>query len=147
MEKIPEHGSCFVCGTENPHSIGVIWHQNTDGTIHADFTFTAAHQGPPAHVHGGASAAVLDEAMGAVVWRAGYSVVAVNLEINYKKPVPLGQSMVIEARIDKIHPHKVLTTSEIRLPDGSVAVTGRGIYVEAPQLFENTRFAKGAARN
>ena len=142
MEKIPEHGSCFVCGTENPHSLGLTWYQNPDGTVHADFVFTEAHQGPPLHAHGGATAAVLDEAMGAVVWRAGYGVVAVNLEINYKKPVPLGQNMTIDARIDKIHPHKILTTSEIRLPDGSIAVTGRGVYVEAPHLFKNTRFSK-----
>ena len=146
MELIPEHGACFVCGSENPHSVGVVWYQNTDGTVHADFVFTEAQQGPPGYAHGGASAAVLDEAMGAVVWRAGYGVVAVNLEINYNKPVPLGQIMVIDARIDKIQPHKILTTSEICLPDGSVAVTGRGIYVEAPHLFKNTRFAKGAKK-
>ena len=140
MEKIPEHGSCFVCGTQNPQSVGVTWYQQEDGSIHADMVFNTAHQGPPAHVHGGASAAVLDEAMGAAVWRAGYSVVAVNLEINYKQPVPLGANIVIEARITEVHPRKILTTSEMRLPDGSVAVTGRGIYVEAPHLFKDIRF-------
>lgn len=140
MEKIPEHGSCFVCGTQNPHSIGLSWYQKEDKSIYAEMVFTEAHQGPPAHVHGGASAAVLDEAMGAVVWRAGYSVVAVNLEINYKKPVPLGENIIIEARILEVRPRKILTTSEMRLPDGSVAVTGRGIYVEAPHLFKNRGF-------
>ncbi|HEY3312298.1 MAG TPA: PaaI family thioesterase [Anaerolineales bacterium] len=137
MEKIPEHGSCFVCGTQNPHSIGVNWYRHDDGSIHADLVFTLSHQGPPAHVHGGASAAVLDEAMGAAVWGSGYSVVAVNLEINYLKPVPLGESTSIDARITEVHPRKVLTTSELRLADGSVAVEGRGIYVEAPHLFRD----------
>lgn len=139
MEKIPEHGSCFVCGTQNPHSVGVTWYRNEDGSIHAEMVFTAAHQGPPAHAHGGASAAVLDEAMGAAVWGAGYRVVAVNLEINYLKPVPLGQNIVIQARVGEVQPRKILTTSEMRLPDGSVAVTGRGIYVEAPHIFKNVR--------
>src|SRR5512145_688706 len=82
MKRLPEHGSCFVCGTQNPHSIGLTWYQDEDGSIVAEMIFCEAHQGPPGHVHGGASAAVLDEAMGAVVWRAGYSVVSVNLEIN-----------------------------------------------------------------
>ena len=140
MKKVPEHGSCFVCGTENPHSMGLTWYQSETGAIHADMVFTLAHQGPPAHVHGGASAAVLDEAMGAVVWSAGYSVAAVNLEINYKKPVPLGQNIIIEARITEVKPRKILTTSEMRLLDGSVAVTGRGIYVEAPHLFKDGSF-------
>jgi len=140
MEKIPEHGSCFVCGTENSRSIGVTWYQKEDGSVHADMVFTTSHQGPPAHVHGGASAAVLDEAMGAAVWRAGFSVVAVNLEINYRKPVPLGENIVIEAKISEVHPRKILSTSEMRLPDGTVAVTGRGIYVEAPHMFKDINF-------
>lgn len=142
LKKLPEHGACFVCGSANPLSIGLTWYQREDGIILANFVFTEAQQGPPAHVHGGASAAVLDEAMGAVVWRAGYSVVAVNLEINYKLPVPLGQEIAIEARIAEVHPRKILTTSEMRLPDGSVAVTGRGIYVEAPHLFKDLSFGK-----
>lgn len=140
IKKIPEHGSCFVCGSENPHSMGVTWYQNETGAIQTTMVFTLAHQGPPAHAHGGASAAVLDEAMGAAVWSAGYSVVAVNLEINYKLPVPLGQNIVIEARIAEVKPRKILTTSEMRLPDGSIAVTGRGIYVEAPHLFKDLNF-------
>ena len=140
MQQLPEHGYCFVCGTQNPHSMGMTWYQNEDGAIHTEMVFTEAQQGPPAHVHGGASAAVLDEAMGAAVWRAGYSVVAVNLEINYSQPVPLGQKIAIEARIAEVLPRKILTTSEMRLPDGSVAVTGRGIYVEAPHLFKDISF-------
>ena len=140
MSKLPDHGACFVCGSTNPHSLGLVWYERDDGAILAEFTFTDAQQGPPGHVHGGASAAVLDEAMGAAVWRAGYSVAAVNLEINYAQPVPLGQNIVIEARIAEVLPRKILTTSEMRLPDGSIAVTGRGIYVEAPHLFKDASF-------
>ena len=140
MEKLPEHGACFVCGTENPQSMGLTWYLSENNSIHADMIFTQTHQGPPGHVHGGASSAVLDEAMGAAVWRAGYSVAAVNLEINYKKPLPLGQNISIEARVTEVHPRKILTTSEMRLPDGSVAVTGRGIYVQAPHLFKDSSF-------
>jgi uncharacterized protein (TIGR00369 family) len=142
MKKLPEHGSCFVCGTQNSHSLGITWYQDEDNSIHAEMVFTEAHQGPPGHAHGGASAAVLDEAMGVAVWRAGYGVASVNLEINYSKPLPLGQTVGITARIAEIHPRKILTTGEIRLPNGVVAVTGRGIYVEAPHLFKNLNFEK-----
>ncbi|PWH13485.1 MAG: hypothetical protein DDG60_10135 [Anaerolineae bacterium] len=133
MRKLPGHGACFVCGAENPHSIGLTWFEE-NGEIFAEFTFNEGQQGPPAHLHGGASAAVLDEAMGAAVWVAGLRVVAVNLEINYKQPVPLGQRVTIHARIQERHERKVLTTSELRLADSTVAVTGRGIYVPAPHL-------------
>ena len=140
MQALPYHGSCFVCGDENPHSMGLTWYLNDDGSIYSEMIFTLAQQGPPSYVHGGASAAVLDEAMGAAVWRAGLSVAAVNLEINYHAPLPLGQKAIITARIAEKLQRKVLTSGEIRLQDGTLVVSGRGIYVEAPHLFEGASF-------
>lgn len=98
-QKLPEHGWCFVCGHENPHSIGLTWYVDDDGIMTSEFTLNEAQQGPPRHAHGGASAAILDEAMGLVVWAAGHKVAAVNLEINYHKPLPLNQPLTLEARI------------------------------------------------
>ena len=133
--QLPEHGFCFVCGKENPHSIGVTWWVDDDGVMTSEFTLNDAQQGPPGHAHGGASAAILDEAMGLVVWAAGLKVAAVNLEINYRQPVPLHQPLTLEARITVRDETKTFSTGEIRLPDGTVAVSGRGIYVRAPKLF------------
>jgi acyl-CoA thioesterase FadM len=69
-------------------------------------------------------------------------VASVNLEINYSKPLPLGEKVSITARIADIHPRKIMTTGEIRLENGVVAVSGRGIYVEAPHLFKDANFGK-----
>jgi uncharacterized protein (TIGR00369 family) len=142
MKKLPDHGWCFVCGTTNPHSIGLTWWVNDQGIMTSEFTLNDAQQGPPGHAHGGASAAILDEAMGLVVWAAGLKVAAVNLEINYHKPVPLHQILSLEARITEQDERKIFSTGEIKLPDGSVAVSGRGIYVVAPQLFEKVELEK-----
>ena len=137
-KQLPYHGSCFVCGNENPHSIGITMFVDDDGVLTSEFTLTEAHQGPPGYSHGGASAAVLDEAMGLVVWAAGLKVAAVNLEINYHKPLPLHQPLTLAARITQKDTRKIFSTGEIKLPDGTVAVSGRGIYVVAPHLFKNT---------
>lgn len=137
--QLPYHGWCFVCGTENPRSIGLTWFVEDDGRLTADFTLNDSQQGPPGHAHGGASAAILDEAMGLVVWAAGHKVAAVNLEINYHKPLPLHQPLTLEARITQQDSRKIFSTGEIKLPDGSVAVSGRGIYVVAPSLFEKVQ--------
>jgi acyl-coenzyme A thioesterase PaaI-like protein len=133
--KLPGHGWCFVCGSENPHSIGIEMWVDDDGILTSEFTLHEAQQGPPNHAHGGASAAILDEAMGLVVWAARLKVAAVNLEINYFKPLPLHQVLTLEARITEQDERKIFSTGEIRLPNGMVAVNGRGIYVIAPQLF------------
>ncbi len=140
--KLPEHGWCFVCGHENPHSIGLTWWVEDDGRLTAEFSLTDAHQGPPHLAHGGASAAVLDEAMGLAVWATGLKVAAVNLEVNYHKPLPLHQALSLEARVEEKYERKVVSSAEIRLPDGSLAVSGRGIYVIAPQLFEHSELPK-----
>lgn len=140
--KLPEHGWCFVCGSENPHGIGITMWVDDDGVMTSEFTLTDAQQGPPGLSHGGASAAILDETMGLVVWAAGMKVAAVNLEINYHKPLPLHQPLKLEARITEKDERKVFSTGEIRLPDGTLAVSGRGIYVVAPHLFRKVEFEK-----
>jgi uncharacterized protein (TIGR00369 family) len=140
--QLPYHGWCFVCGHDNPHSIGITMFVDDDGILTSEFILNEAHQGPPGHSHGGASAAVLDEAMGLVVWAAGHKVAAVNLEINYHKPLPLLQPLTLEARITQMDERKIFSTGEIKLADSTVVVSGRGIYVVAPKLFENVRLTR-----
>ena len=137
--QLPYHGWCFVCGNENPHSIGITMFVDDDGVLTSEFTLNEAHQGPPWHTHGGASAAILDEAMGLVVWAAGHKVAAVNLEINYLKPLPLNLPLSLEAKISQVDERKIFSVGEISLADSTVAVSGRGIYVVAPHLFEQVR--------
>ena len=133
--KLPEHGWCFVCGTENPRSMGLTLWVDDDGVMTSEFTLDKIHQGPPDYVHGGASAAILDEAMGLVVWAAGLQVAAVNIEINYHRPLPLYQPLKLAARITQKDERKIFSTGEIKLLDGTVCVSGRGIYVVARHLF------------
>ena len=134
--QVPYHGWCFVCGTDNPHSIGITMFVDDNGVLTSEFTLTEAQQGPPGYAHGGASAAILDEAMGLVVWAAGHKVAAVNIDINYHKPLPLHQQLNVEARVTQIDKRKIFSAGEIKLPDGTIVVSGRGIYVVASKLFE-----------
>ena len=71
MQPLPKHGSCFVCGSDDSPGMGVVWYALDDKSIFAEVTLNDAQQGPPGFAHGGASAALLDEAMGAAVWLAG----------------------------------------------------------------------------
>ncbi len=143
LKQLPEHGSCFICGSENPHNLGLRWYADEKGIVTSEFTLTIAQQGPPGHAHGGASAAILDEVMGAAVWYAGYTVAAAKLEVNYRKPVPLGQPLSTRGSITRRSGRKIYTCGEIFLPDGTVAVLGKGLYIIAPQLFERSKMFKG----
>ena len=132
MKAIPEHGPCFVCGTENPHSIGMQWYLTDDGVITGTITLSEAQQGPPNHAHGGASTALLDEAMGAAVWWSGHRVLAVNLNVDFKHPVPLGEEIIVKGWVEKQDGKKVFVRGELRRSDDRVAVASTGIFVQAP---------------
>lgn len=136
-EKLPDHGSCFVCGKTNPKSIGVEWELGPECHIVASFRFNEYQQGPPGFVHGGASAAVLDEAMGAAVWQAGYRAATVHLELDYRKPIPIGEEINIQGWLFSEEMDSVTTRGIIYLSDGTIAVKAHAKYVSAPQLFKD----------
>ncbi|HID35311.1 MAG TPA: PaaI family thioesterase [Anaerolineae bacterium] len=150
---LPYHGWCFVCGDENPHGIGLTWQasftqESPDEEGHfppgsvlisSDFHFKLAHQGPPDHAHGGASASVIDEAMGASVWQSGYRALLAHYELDYKLPAPLNAPVRVEAWVEKVEGRKVYARGRILLEDGQVAVEGTGLYLHIPSFFEENQ--------
>ena len=58
--------------------------------------------------------------------------VTVELELKYKKPVPLNMPLKAVGRITKNSRRIFEGTGEILLPDGSVAVTAQGKYLKMP---------------
>lgn len=144
LTPLPDHGSCFICGDENPQNLGIKWYRERreDGSlmIVTEFKFDIHQQGPPLHAHGGASAAVLDEAMGVVAWQSGLQVVLANMSLDYRRPIPLDQQVRVEAWVKDRTERKVFTYARLILPDGKTAVSGTGLYVEAAHLFENSEF-------
>ena len=142
---LPEHGLCFVCGQQNPNGMGITWYTRPDDqhglVLFSDFAFTLTQQGPPGHAHGGASAAVLDEAMGAVCWQTGLQVLLANRNLDYHLPVPLGTTMRLEAWVDRVAGRKAFAKSHLLLPTGETAVSGTGLYIHSPALFDGSRFS------
>jgi hypothetical protein len=57
VKQLPEHGSCFLCGSENPHNPGLRWYVDEKGVVTSEFTLTIAQQGPPGYAHGGSGLA------------------------------------------------------------------------------------------
>lgn len=137
MIRVPEHGSCFTCGSSNPQGIGITWYIDGEKRVVGEITLSDAQQGPPGYAHGGASAALLDEAMGISVWVAGLRVVATNLNVAFERPVPLGQPVRIRGWVEhRDEDGRVHTQGQMILPNGKVAVSATGTYKEAPHLFD-----------
>ena len=65
--------------------------------LYAKAWFGTKTMGPPGHVHGGAMAATLDEAMGAVCWMNGHQVVAATITISFLAMLPIETETIVEA--------------------------------------------------
>ncbi len=79
---------CFGCGPENPHQMGVTPRIVGDEVV-ADLHFDERFHGGPGLVHGGAIAAFLDDLLGFVPMAHGIPAVTAELDVSYRRPVPL----------------------------------------------------------
>lgn len=132
-------GSAFV-GGEPPSGLGARFHF-VEGVARLEYVIGATLEGPPGHAHGGALAALLDEAMGAAAWLGGYRVLAVHLSFDYRRPVAVGATVQVTGEVERSEGRKVFTRGAITLADGALAVEAHGVFVEAPQFFTAPGFS------
>jgi acyl-coenzyme A thioesterase PaaI-like protein len=94
--------------------------------------FGPGAQGPPGHAHGGAIAAVLDEAMGAAAWIGGHIAVAARLDTSFQRMVPLGTDATLEAWVEREERRKIWTAGRLLDGAGEPFATASGLFIEIP---------------
>ncbi len=129
----PISKDCLVCGTDNALGIGARFYETSEGELLARFTLQNHHQSYPGLAHGGISAAILDETIGRAIMinhdQTTFGLTA-ELQVRYRKPVPLGVELTVVGRIDKDQGRLFAGSGELYLPDGSVAVEAQGRFVK-----------------
>jgi len=133
--KIPSHfGHCFGCGELHPTGLHLVAHAGAEADLTAEFTVTENHQGAPGLAHGGLLSLAFDEALGKLMWLIRAPAVTARLETDFLKPVPMGTTLHITARITGQVNRKVYTAAEGRLggPDGEIAVRAAALFVIVP---------------
>ena len=140
--KIPSHfGHCFGCGELHPTGLHLVAHAGAGADLTAEFTVTENHQGAPGLAHGGLLSLAFDEALGKLMWLIRAPAVTARLETDFLKPVPMGTTIHITARITGQVNRKVYTAAEGRLgsADGEIAVKAAALFVVVPMshFFEN----------
>jgi acyl-coenzyme A thioesterase PaaI-like protein len=121
------HTRSPLAGSMNPMAPPVVYEYG-DGSIRGDVRFHEGYQGPPACVHGGFVAALLDDGLGRTRHLTGRNCVTGSLNITYKRPTPINADLVIEARIEEIFERKFRVTGEI-LYEGLVTASAEAIFV------------------
>jgi acyl-coenzyme A thioesterase PaaI-like protein len=133
--ELPSHFKhCFGCGDLHPTGLHLKAYVGEGLEITAEFTVTENHQGAPGLAHGGLLSLAFDEALGKLMWLLRAPAVTARLETDFLRPVPIGTTLHITARITGQKGRKVYSVAEGRIKgeDGNIAVRAAALFVIVP---------------
>ena len=119
----------FVSADPDGDRIRVRYYATPDGQARARVWFGPGAEGPPGHAHGGATAALLDEAMGMAALATGRVVVAARIEVDFRQMVPLGAVYTVELATDAAD-RKVAVTARMFDADRQLVAEATGVFVD-----------------
>ncbi len=109
--------------------LSYFWHP-IDKRLHGVAYHGPESEGPPGCAHGGSIASIMDDAMGTSAWAAGYRVVALNLNVNFRKFIPLETSTFIECWIEREEGRKVYTRGRLTSAEGELHAEAEGLFLQ-----------------
>lgn len=127
--------NCFVCEPSNQTGLRIPFHHDDEaGTVVAEFTLDDAYSGAPSYVHGGITLAILDEAQAwATIAVSGKFAVTTETATRFERPVLIGRTFGVEARVTGETPEVIRTTAVVRNAKGKLcAETTSTFAVLAP---------------
>jgi len=132
MDKKHNSNNCMVCGIKNEFSLGARFYELDNKELACTFETKEFHQSYPGRLHGGMAAAILDETVGRAIdnLEPGTWAVTVELNVKYKKPIPINANLKAIGRITSNSRKIFEAEGEIILPDGTTAATCWGKYLK-----------------
>jgi acyl-coenzyme A thioesterase PaaI-like protein len=135
-----------VIGAANPIAPPMTVRTLDDGSVIGETTMRPIHEGPPAVVHGGWVATLLDQLLGHANAAAGVGGFTAELTVRYRRPTPYDVPLTVRARTDKVDGRRVHASGEI-VADGVVTAEASGLFlmpsaqrlVEVAQQYEDRR--------
>jgi uncharacterized protein (TIGR00369 family) len=144
------HGAlnhCFGCGLDNPSGLRLRFFTDADHNIVCRLRLAPRFAGPPGHAHGGIIATLLDEAMSKANRARGVVAMTRALEVQYLRPVPLGQPLVLTARHAGAAGRRHHTEAALIDSAGRTLATATAVFVTVPpDLLKQLQSAHGDKR-
>ncbi len=130
LEPRAENG-CFGCGGGNARGMKLAFESDeTTRRVRGRFKLGAEYAGGGNFLHGGIIALLLDEAMGKVNRFSGVRAVTADLTVEYRRPVPVGEEIVVEGYEIRREGRNYWQGGEIRNAGGELLASGQGRFVE-----------------
>ena len=128
-KSLPTSSTCFLCGTENPLGLKVVFQRDAD-RVYTEYKVDERRAGFDGLIHGGILAALLDETMG---WAAALAFnrmcVTAEMTIRYVKPVRVGATLVVSAKPASCSRRLCVTEGEIRDADATLYTRATGKFL------------------
>ncbi len=129
--KLKVDAMCFACGQDNP--IGLKLQFALDGEDYVTrFEVRPEYQGWEGIAHGGLVATALDEVMARLLWEKDINAITARLEVRYRKPVPVGETLEIRGRITRRRPPAIETEATATTSAGEVVAEAKATSMVLP---------------
>ena len=131
---------CFACGERNPDGLRLRIEYPSPGRCRIEFVPPKKFQGWQGILHGGIIATILDEAfahaLGGAARGAGQAAVTAEMTLRFKKPVRIGEKLIVEGRVVGEKGRIVECQSVMRDESGRelASATGKLIRIKPSQL-------------
>ncbi|AEF95331.1 thioesterase superfamily protein [Desulfotomaculum nigrificans CO-1-SRB] len=144
-DKWQEINKCFACGRNNPIGLKLdIKHK--DDICYTTFTPKTEHSGWLNVMHGGLLSTIMDEVMAHWLWGRGIPAMTVEMTTRYLKPVPIGEPIVVTARLQLDRGRMATLEADVTLADGTQVAravakyikTERGLQIESGRSVTDT---------
>lgn len=131
---LPSHYSlCIGCGSNHPCGLNLRVSAGEGLNVVGSCTVTQHHQGAPGLAHGGMLVTVLDEVMGSLNWLLLAPAVTGRLEVDFRQPVPVGETLRLRAWITGVSGRKVYCAATGWLAGpGEPVVAATGLFLQVP---------------
>lgn len=135
MAAITHHELCYGCGQANLFGLQIELNATGDGQVAGRLFLKQDHQGPPGVGHGGIMAAALDEAMALLVADQLGLAVTARLEIDLRRPAPIGTFVHLDARVERTDGRRIELSARARTggAEGELAAEATGVFVRLEQ--------------
>lgn len=129
--RLESNGNCFVCGEKNPNGLHLSFEIDKERkTLKTTFKTSPTFQGWDGIVHGGIISTLLDEAMAKLVYELGFRAVTISLEIKFRKPAPILETLIVHGEITEVGKRVIKAKSFITNEDGMILAEGKSILLK-----------------
>ena len=131
-------GHCFGCGPLNTEGLRLKFTPGPDGSV-AEYMVEKRFQSWSGMAHGGMVALMIDEAVGWAAWHAGHPGVTGRLQVSFRRPLKLGETVRIVGRVERTRRTLVYCNAFVeslddggRIADGTATLVVSDAHIDLP---------------